>query len=181
MNCLKRIRVLWLFACLTSFASAHVSDGTTELYHGVRGDYELWVTSRTGTPVTGTRHLSVTVVRAADKAAVPDAEVSLTLVPPSGDVRTYNAAPGTLAYFFALDAPLTQPGRWRLNLAVESALGREEAAFALRVFTPLQLGLSFLALVAALVASMALLGFGKLDALTRLSGPRSVRRESYRP
>lgn len=175
MNGPKRIRVLGLCACLTGFASAHVSDGTT-LYHGVRGDYELWVTSRGGTPVTGTHHLKVTVMRAADKGAVPNAEVNLTLVSPEGDLKTYGAVPGTLAYFFELDAPLTQPGRWRLDLDVEGALGREEAAFTLRVFTPLQLGLRFSALMTALVTALALLGFGKLDALRRLAGPEYVGR-----
>ena len=176
MSYLKGIRAFALFACLTSFASAHVSDGITELYHEVRGGNELWVTSRSSTPVTGTHHLQVTVLRAADKAAVPDAEVSLTLMPPGGRARTYEAVPGTLTHFFEADVPLTQPGRWHLSLGVTSALGREEVAVSLRVFTPLQLGLGFAALIAALVASMALVGFGKLDVLRRLGEQSYLRR-----
>ncbi len=66
MSCFKQIKALVLFACLTSFASAHVSDGVTELFHGVRGGYELWVTDRPGTPATGTHHLSITVLNAAE-------------------------------------------------------------------------------------------------------------------
>lgn len=169
MNCFKRIKALVLFACLT-FASAHVSDGVAELFHGVRGGYELWVTDRPGTPVTGAHHLSVTVLNAADQAAVPDSEVRLTLVSPGGDVSTYRATPGALGHFFEADAPLAQPGRWHLTLEVQSALGRETAAFAWRVFTPLQLGLGLAAIVAALTAVMALLGFGRLDALQHLAG-----------
>ena len=169
MSCFKRIKALVLFACLTGFASAHVSDGVAELFYGVRGGYELWVTDRPGTPVTGAHHLSVTVLNAADQSAVPDAEVNLTLVSPGGDVSTYRAAPGALGHFFEADAPLTQAGRWHLTLEVRSALGRETAAFAWRVFTPLQLGLGLTAIIAALVAVLALLGFGRIDALQRIS------------
>ena len=168
MSYSKRIRALALFAGLTSFASAPVSDGVAELYHGVRGGYELWVTDRPGTPVTGAHHLSVTVLRAADQAVVPDAEVTLTLTSPSGDVSTHRATPGTLGHFFEADAPLAQAGRWHLTLAVRSALGRETAAFAWQVFTPVQLGLGLAAIIAALVAVLALLGFGKLDTLQKL-------------
>ncbi len=163
MSYAKQIRVLGLFACLTSFASAHVSDGIRELYYGVRGPYELWVTDRPGTPVTGVHHLSVTVLSAADQAAVPDAEVRLTLVSPGGEVSTHRTTPGALGHFFGADAPLTQAGRWHLTLTVQSALGRETAAFGWRVFTPLQLGLGLAAIVAASVTLMALVGFGKLD------------------
>ena len=172
MSYSKRIRVLGLFACLTSFASAHVSDGVAELFHGVRGGHELWVTDRPGTPVTGAHHLSVTVLRVADQAAVPDAEVRLTLVSPGGDLSTYRATPGALGYFFEADAPLAQPGRWHLTLEVRSALGRETAAFAWRVFTPLQLGLGLAAIIAALTAVLALLGFGKLGTSQTLLGRR---------
>ena len=168
MSCFKRIKALALFAYLTSFASAHVSDGVAELFHGVRGGYELWVTDRPGTPVTGAHHLSVTVLNAADQSAVPDAEVRLTLVSPGGDLSTYHATPGALGHFFELDAPLAQAGRWHLTLEVQSTLGRETAAFAWRVFTPLQLGLGLTAIIAALVAVLALLGFGKLDTLQKL-------------
>lgn len=161
MNLLHRVILFALLACPLSSASAHVSDGVAELFHGVRGGYELWVTDRPGTPVTGPHHLSVTVLDAADQAAVPDAEVHLTLASPGGDTRTYRATPGALGHFFEADAPLAQPGRWRLTLEVRSALGRETAAFAWRVFTPLQLGLGLATIIAALVAVMALLGFGR--------------------
>ena len=172
MKSLNRVVLFALLACPFSSASAHVSDGVAELFHGVRGGYELWVTDRPGTPVTGTHHLSVTVLNATDQAAVPDAEVHLTLASPNGDVSTYRATPGALGHFFEADAPLAQAGRWHLTLGVTSAQGREEVAFAWRVFTPFQLGLGLAAIVAALVAVLALLGFGRLDALRHLAGRR---------
>ena len=170
MKSLNRVVLFALLACPLSSASAHAIDGVAELFHGVRGGYELWVTDRPGTPVTGAHHLSVTVLNAADQSAVPDAEVNLTLVSPGGDVSTYRAAPGALGHFFELDAPLMQTGRWHLTLEVRSALGRETAAFAWRVFTPLQLGLSVFSIIAALAAVLALLGFGRLDTLQCLPG-----------
>ena len=105
-----------------------------------------------------------------EAAAVPDAEVHLTLASPNGDVSTYRATPGALGHFFEADAPLAQAGRWHLTLGVTSAQGREEVAFAWRVFTPLQLGLGLAVIVAALTAVMALLGFGRLDTLRHLAG-----------
>ena len=180
MHLLNRVVLSALLACPLSSASAHVSDGVAELFHGVRGGYELWVTDRPGTPTTGAHHLSVTVLNAADGSAVPDAEVRLTFMSPGGDSSTYRATPGALGHFFEVDAPLAQAGRWHLTLEVQSALGRETAAFAWRVFTPVQLGLGLAAIIAVLVAVMALLGFGRLDALRSLGrqqqqGHRTVR------
>ena len=174
MNLRNRVVLFVLLACPLSSASAHVSDGVAELFHGVRGGHELWVTDRPGTPVIGTHHLSITVLRVADQAAVPDAEVSLILASPGGDVRTYRATPGALGHFFEADAPLAQAGRWHLTLEVRSARGRETAAFTWRVFTLLQLGLGLAAIVAALTAVLALLGFGKLDALQKLGGQQRL-------
>ena len=160
--------VLGLFACF-AFASAHTGGGTAELFHGVRGDYEVWVTSRTGAPVTGPRHLNVTVLDAADRAAVPGAEVRLSLQSPGGHSSLYRARPGSSGYFFELDAVLAQPGRWRAELAVQDGQTIEHVAFSLRVLTPFQLGLSFIAIIAALLGSLALLGFGRF---TRPRGRR---------
>ena len=176
MNLRNLVVLFALFACPFSSASAHVSNGVAELFHGVQGEYELWVTDRPGTPTTGVHHLSVTVLSAADQAAVPDAEVSLTFVSPDGDSSTYRATPGALGHFFELDAPFAQAGRWHLTLEVRSALSRETAAFAWRVFTPVQLGLGLATIVAALVAVMALLGFGQLDTLQTLGGRRRLAR-----
>ncbi len=165
VNAAARV-VLGLFACL-AFASAHTGGGTAELFHGVRGDYEVWVTSRPGAPVTGPRHLSVTVLNAADRAAVPGAEVRLSLRSPGGRSSLYHARPGSSGYFFELDAALAQPGRWRAELAVQDGQKLERAAFSLRVSTPLQLGLGFAAIIAALLGSFALLGFGRFTLPSR--------------
>ena len=68
-----------------------------------------------------------------------------------------------------LDAVLAQPGRWRAELAVQDGQTLERAAFSLRVLTSFQLGLSFIAIIAALLGSLALLGFGRF---TRPRGRR---------
>ena len=132
------------------------------------------MTSQPGAPLTGTQHLNVTALRAADKAALPDAEVTLTLTSPSGDSSVHRARPGASGYFFTVAAPFVQPGRWRMSLAVRSAWGWEEAAFSRYAFTPLQLGASFSLIIAALVSVMALLGFGTFDLPGRSGGRKQV-------
>ena len=86
---------------------------------------------------------------------------------PGGDSSTHRAALGALGHFFEADAPLAQAGRWHLTLEVRSTLGRETAASTVRVFTPLQLGLGFAAIIAALFGSFALLGFGRFPPARR--------------
>lgn len=153
-------KTLGLSLCLMGFGFAHVTGGALELYHGIQGEYELWVSSRQSAPVSGAHHLTVTVLSVHDKQAVPDARVNLTLASPGRAVRTYRAVPTTRPYAFEVDAPLEQPGRWRITLDVQSPSGDEKATFSLRIFRPSQLWLLPLSVFAASAALMALLGFG---------------------
>ena len=162
MTYLSRMKALTLLFFLTSLSFAHTTGGALELYHGVQGSYEVWVSSRRSAPVTGTHHLKITVLNAQTKQIVPNAGVKLTLVSPKGASKSY-AAPSVRAYAFEVDAPLEQAGRWRMSLSVQRASGVETITFSRRILTPLQLWLFPLLAFTASTGLLALLGFGKFN------------------